>query len=294
MKKQKLIIIVGPTSSGKTSLSIAVAKRFNGEVISADSRQVYRGMDLGSGKVTVEEMDDIPHHLLDIADPKDVYTADQFRVDATGAIEDITSRGKVPVIAGGTFFYIDVLLGKISTPQVSPNEALREELEGKDTMELFKILKEKDPRRAETIDQYNKVRLIRALEIVDALGSVPKEIKETPYDTLTIGIDVPKEELHHNIHVRLLERIEQGMIEEVARLHEEGVSWERLEDLGLEYRYVAQYLQEEISKEEMLRILESEIRKFAKRQMTWLKRDKEIRWFKKGDPQILKEIQKFL
>jgi tRNA dimethylallyltransferase len=294
MKKPKIVVIVGPTASGKTSLSIEVAKRFNGEVISADSRQVYRGMDLGSGKVTAEEMGSVPHHLLDVADPREVYTADQFKKDATKAIEDIISREKLPIIAGGTFFYIDLLLGRISAPEVAPNPELRETLEKESLEKLFAQLQEKDPRRAETIDPHNKVRLVRALEIVEALGSVPEEKPEKLYDVLTIGIDIPQEELHRNIHVRIVERIQEGMIEEVERLHAEGVSWERLEDLGLEYRYIAQYLQGKISRSEMLETLESETRKFARRQMTWLKRDESIRWYKKNDSQVFIEIEKFL
>jgi len=294
MKKPKIVIVVGPTASGKTSLSIALAKRFDGEVISADSRQIYQGLDLGSGKVTEEEMAGIPHHLLDVADPKEIYTAHNFKEDGEKALEDILSRGKLPVIAGGTFFYIDMLLGRIQSPEVPPNPELRAELEKKDEKELFKELLEKDPRRAGDIDRHNKVRLVRALEIVDALGHVPHEVSHEEYDILTIGIDIDKETLHKNIHIRLLERIDKGMIEEVERLHSEDVSWERLEVLGLEYRYIAQYLQKKISREEMLETLESEIRKFAKRQMTWLKRDKNILWYKTNDEKIFEEVERFL
>jgi len=291
---KKVIVIVGPTASGKTSLSIEIAKRFNGEVISADSRQVYKGLDIGSGKVTPEEMDGVPHHLLDVVDPSSVYTAEDFKHDATTAITDITKRGNLPVIAGGTFFYIDILLGRISTPQVPPNPELREVLEEKSTEELFSMLAEKDPRRAGEIDRDNKVRLVRALEIIDVLGVVPEEKKENLYDVRTIGIDISKEELHQNIHTRLFERMEDGMIEEVRNLHAGGVTYKRLESLGLEYRYIAQYLQRKLSKEEMLEMLETEIRRFAKRQMTWLKRDTSIKWYKKDDESIFVEVEKFL
>lgn len=294
-EKPRVLVIVGPTASGKTSLSIKIAKKFNGEVISADSRQVYRGLDIGSGKVTEEEMEGVPHHLLNVADPKDVYTASDFVRDGRKAITDILERGKLPIVVGGTFFYVDALLGRISTPEVPPNEKLRAKLEDKSAEELFETLQKADPRRAESIDKKNKRRLIRALEIVDALGVVPLIEPEEIYHSLIIGIDIPKEELHKNIHTRLIERIGQGMIEEVEQLHESGVSWERLESLGLEYRHIAQFLQGKYSKEEMLEALESEIRKFAKRQMTWLKRGQSVHWFSKDNTkEIFTTIKKFL
>lgn len=294
-EKPKIIVIVGQTASGKTSLSITLAKAFNGEIISADSRQVYRGLDIGSGKVTEEEMGGIPHHLLDVADPNDVYTVADYVRDARTAIADIQSRGKTPIIVGGTFFYVDALLGRISTPEVPPNPALRTELEQIETKELFRRLESSDPRRASDIDRHNRVRLIRALEIVDAIGAVPEIQQEELYDTLTIGIDIEKKQLHKNIHDRLLTRMELGMVSEVEGLRESGVSWERFDSLGLEYRYIADFLQEKISKEEMLTQLETEIRHFAKRQMTWLRRDKTIRWHTKDDiNEIQQEITAFL
>ena len=293
--KPKVIVIVGPTASGKTSLSIEIAKKFNGEIISADARQVYKGLDIGSGKVTKEEMDGVPHHLLDIADPKDVYTAADFKRDGTKAIEDIVSREKLPVIAGGTFFYIDTLLGRVSLPDVPPNPELREKLEAMPTEALYAALLQLDSRRAETIDQHNKVRLVRALEIVEALGAVPEAPAEESYNVLTLGIDIPKETLHGNIHKRLLARIDMGMIEEVEQLHVQGLSWERLHALGLEYRYIAEFLQGVLTKEEMLEKLETEIRHFAKRQMTWLRQDKTIHWFHPEETdKVCEEVKKFL
>lgn len=281
--RPKVVVIVGPTASGKTSLSIQIAKEFNGEIVSADSRQVYKGLDIGSGKVTEEEMDGVPHHLLDVADPNDVYTVANYIEDGRKAIADILERGKLPIVVGGTFFYTDALLGRISTPKVPPNPALRARLEKLDTELLFKKLKDVDSRRAQTVDSQNRVRLIRALEVIDALGIVPEQTSEELYDVLTIGISVEKTILHKNIHNRLVSRLDDGMIEEVEVLQQEGLSWDRLEALGLEYRYIAQFLQEKIPKGEMFGLIESESRKFAKRQMTWLKRDKSIRWFKKDD-----------
>ena len=268
----KILTIVGPTASGKTSLSIEIAERFNGEVVSADSRQVYRGLDLGTGKVTMDEMRGIPHHLLDVADPEDVYTVADYVRDGRNAITDILSRGKLPIIVGGTFFYIDALLGRTSTPEVPPNKPLREKLEAMNTETLFALLSENDPLRAQDIDSQNKRRLVRALEVVDALGSVPKVINESLYDTLTLGITIPKETLYERIHTRILTRIDAGMIEEVASLHRTGLSYARMDDIGLEYRYIAQYLQGFLQKEEMIELLNTKSRQYAKRQMTWLKR----------------------
>lgn len=277
-KKPKVLSIVGPTSSGKTSLSIKLASAFEGEVISADSRQVYRGINLLSGKVTQEEMGDIPHHLLDIADPVTVYTADDFVRDASTAITDITERTKLPIIAGGTFFYIDALLGKQTLPRVAPNIGLRQELEQRTTEDLFAELTLSDPARASTIDSKNRRRLIRALEIIATLGTVPQPTEQSIYETFTIGIHIPAETLHKNIKQRLLERLASGMVDEAKKLILAGVSHERMEELGLECRYVSRYLRDELSYDEMVSQLETKTCQFAKRQMTWLKRDDNIHW----------------
>ncbi len=288
MSKPKVLAVVGPTASGKTSLSIKLAQTFNGEVISVDSRQVYRGLDLGSGKVTAEEMQGVPHHLLDICDPMTVYTAADFKRDATNTISEIAARGHLPIIAGGTFFYVDALLNNQSLPAVPPNEGLRKELETKTTKELFDILKHLDSNRADSIDKDNPRRLIRAIEIATALGTVPAISTSSPYQTLKLGINISKEKLHSNIHIRLLERLEAGMKEEVETLLKNGVTHERLEALGLEYRYLSRYLRGEISYDAMVDELETKIRQFAKRQLTWLKRDTSIVWV---DPQNFGDIQ---
>jgi len=280
MLKQQAIAIVGPTASGKTALSIALAKHFSGEVISADSRQVYRKMDLGTGKVTAAEMDGIAHHLIDIADPAtDIYTGADFTSDGALVLSDITTRGKLPIIAGGTFFYLELLQGKMQSAPVRPNPELRTELESKSNEELFEILAAKDPRCAEVVDRHNPRRLIRALEIIAALGAVPAIIPVEPtYQWLTLGIDVPTKILHERIYKRIIDRLDQGMIKEVQTLHASGVSWERLESFGLEYRYIARYLQNTINHDEMTTELNTKIRQFAKRQLTWLKRDPNIVW----------------
>ena len=286
--KPKILVIVGPTASGKTSLSIQLAKKFNGEIISADSRQVYQGLDLGTGKVTNEEMQGIPHHLLDVTDPQDSYTVADYVKDGRQAITDILSRNKLPIIVGGTFFYIDALLGKISAPEVLPNEALRTKLEVLTNEELFELLKQKDVKRAETIDKDNPRRLIRALEIIDAIGVVPESKSEELYDALTLGMTTTKEELQRNIHMRLVERLEKGMIEEVANLHKNGLSYELMSDRGIEYKYIVEYLQDKITKEKMCELIETKSVQYAKRQMTWLKRDADIVWV---GPSEIEEVE---
>lgn len=288
MNKPKVIAIVGPTASGKTSLSIEIAQRYGGEVISADSRQVYRGLDIGSGKVTPEEMRGIPHHLLDVVSPMTVYTAADFKRDADEVISEIIERGNVPILAGGTFFYLELLRGTMQAAPVEPNPELRAELEQLSDSELLSQLQTKDPNRAETIDGENRRRLIRSLEIIATLGSVPEIVTtESPYDWLIIGVDITKEQLHRNIHTRLHERMTAGMIDEVKNLLTNGVSHERLEQFGLEYRYISRYLRGELSEEQMMEILETKIKQFAKRQLTWLKRDQTIEWYSPDDREAI-------
>ncbi|MEX0918629.1 MAG: tRNA (adenosine(37)-N6)-dimethylallyltransferase MiaA [Candidatus Paceibacterota bacterium] len=286
-RQQKIIAIVGPTSSGKSDLAVQLAKQIGGEVISADSRQVYRGLDIGSGKVTKKEMAGIRHHLLDVARPSAVFTADDFKRQAKKAIEDISKRGKIPIIAGGTGFWFETLLATESLPPVPPDKKLRVQLAKQETMELFAELKKLDPIRAKAIDCHNRPRLIRAIEICRQLGTVPrKKTNRRQYDVLWLGLLVPKEILAQKIKDRLKRRLARGLIAEVRRLQAQGVSWRRLYDLGLEYRYVSLHLRGQLSKEKMTVTLEQAIIKYAKRQMTWFKREKQINWlnqFKQAD-----------
>lgn len=299
MQKPKLIVLLGPTSSGKTALSIDLAKKFNGEIISADSRQVYRGMNLGTGKVTKKEMAGVPHHLLDVADPKKQFSTALYGTLAEKAISDIFSRGKIPIICGGTGFYIDTLVNGIVLPEVSPNPALRKKLENKSATELVRILKKLDPKRAKSIEQTNPVRLIRAIEIATKLGHVPGIVKkEVPYGELKIGLDMPDDVLKQRINQRLKDRIAAGMLREAKNLHTKGLSWKRMENLGLEYRAMAKLLTKKISKEEFQTQLEFDIWHYAKRQRVWFKRDENITWFnpliKKNLKSIDMLIKKFL
>jgi len=281
VKSMPIIAIVGPTASGKTSLAVSIARVLKGEIISADSRQVYRGMDIGTGKVTKREMRGIPHYLLDVANPKRIFTVAGYIPRAERAVRDIWKRGKTPIICGGTGFYIDALLRGESIPDVPPNLKLRKQLKGKPARELYLMLKKLDPRRAKTIDAKNPVRLIRAIEIAQVLGKVPKQTSHPLTNRiLWIGIARKPDELKQFILKRLHARIKIGMLKEMKRLHEEGVSWKRMEAMGLEYRFSSRYLTGKITKQEFVGQLSHAIEQFAKRQMTWFKRNREIHWVK--------------
>ena len=295
-QKDKIIVVLGPTASGKSDLAVKLAKQFNGEIISADSRQVYKGLDIGSGKITKKEMRGIPHYLLDIASPKNRFTVAQYQKLAKKAIKKIIAKGKIPVICGGTAFYIYSLIYDWQLPEVPPQKKLRQKLDKKSVQELFEQLKKLNPQRARNIDKDNKRRLVRALEIILTTGKSviilrQTQDKKSPYGFLKIGIKKPKKELQKLIKIRLEKRLKprtrinsvrgkQGMIEEVKNLHGQGLSWKRLDELGLEYRYISYYLRGLISKEKMIEILNQKIWQFSKRQMTWFKKDKDIKWIK--------------
>lgn len=278
----RILVIVGPTASGKSALGIKLAKILDAEIISADSRQVYKGLDIGTGKVTKREMQKIPHHLLDVASARRTFTASDFTKLARKAHRDILQKNKMSIVVGGTGFYIDAFLGRVSLAEVPPNKALRKKLSNLTAWELYAILKEKDPVRAETIDKNNPVRLIRAIEIADA-PPAKKPLKSELVAATWIGINPQRESLRAKIHARLFARMRQGMLAEAKRLHAEGLSYKRMEDLGLEYRYLALHLQGKLSKEQMLEELEAKIWQYAKRQMTYWRRNKEIRWFSNPD-----------
>ncbi len=271
LAKPKVLVIIGPTASGKSDLAIRLAKKYNGEIISADSRQVYKGMDIGSGKVTKREQRMVRHHLLDIASPKRMYTVAHFKRDAARAIRDIVKRGKLPIICGGSGFWIEALLSSAQFPNVAPNKLLRKKLSKLSAAKLFSMLEKKDPERAANIDTHNPVRLIRALEIIDATNKPvqKRRLSESPYDAEIILLNPNQKVLYARIEKRLTTRFKQGMIAEVQRLRKSRVSDRRLIELGLEYRYITLYLQGKLTRKEMEAKLLSEIKKYAKRQMTW-------------------------
>jgi len=295
-KPPKILVIIGPTATGKSELAVKLAKKYNGEVISADSRQVYKGLDIGTGKITKKEMRGIRHHMLDIVSPKKVFNVADWKKETEKIISDIVLQGKLPVICGGTGFYIQSIVDGLVLPEVPPNKILRKKLERKGSRELLNILKRLDKRRVQNIDQKNPVRLIRAIEIARKLGAVPEiNRNQNKYKILQIGLTLPSEKLRERISTRLFARIREGMIGEAKRLKRKGLSWKRMRELGLEYRYLAGYLQKKISKKELLDKIENGNFDYSKRQMTWFKRDKKIKWFNPNKfKQINSEIRNFL
>lgn len=297
MKKErlKIIVILGQTATGKSGVAVKIAKKFNGEIISADSRQVYKGLDIGSGKITKKEMKGAQHHLLDVANPKRKFSVAQYKKLTDKKIIEIYKKEKIPIMVGGTGFYIQAIVDNLILPEVKPNYALRKNLEKKSAKELFVMLKKLDKDRAREIEKDNPHRLIRAIEIARELGKVPKLKTDPKYDALQIGLKLSDKKLCSKIHKRLMTRIHKGMIAEVRCLHSQGLSWKRMEALGLEYRYLALYLQRKISKQEMLSKIETESWRFAKQQTRWFKRDKRIKWFNPSEiRKIEKEVKKFL
>lgn len=272
-------MVVGPTASGKSDWAVKLARRFNGEIISADSRQVYQGMDIGTGKITKKEMGGIPHYLLNVASPQSTFTVSRYKKLAGQAIKKIGQKGKLPIMVGGTGFYIQSIVDNVVLPAVPPNDNLRKKLEKKSPAELFKILKKYDRQRAKTIDAKNPRRLVRAIEIAASLGQVPPFNKsDSPYEFFQLGIKVDLKKLGSRIEKRLVKRIKLGMIAEVKKLRQSGLSWAKLDSFGLEYRYLARYLQGQLSKPEMIQQLTTAIIQYAKRQMIWFKKDKRIVW----------------
>lgn len=277
MRKNKLIVVCGPTATGKTKKGIELGKERNGEVVSADSRQVYEYLDIGTAKVTLEEKKGIPHHMIDIVEPKERYTVAQYKKDAKQMIHDIYKRNKTPILVGGTGMYIDAVVYDQNFPEVPPNHELREKLKHFSLEKLQETLKELDQDRYETIDENNPVRLIRAIEIAEAIGKVPKNYSShSPYILEIHYMDLPDGELKANIHERNTTRVNNGLIEEVKNLHDtHRVSWARLYELGLEYRYVSQYIQGEIETiKELVEILDTKIWQLVTHQRTWFRKYK--------------------
>lgn len=279
--KPKILVVLGPTASGKSNLAVSLARKFQGEVISADSRQVYKGLDIGTGKITMREMRGIPHHLLDVASPKNAFTAVRFQRLGNRALKDILLRGKLPVVCGGTGFYIDSLIYDYKLPEVKADPALRKRLEKETSEQLFQLLKKRDPKRASVIDRFNKRRLVRALEIVMLTGQpVPARASDSKYDVLKIGMEVSDEDLRKKIRRRFVGWLKKGLIQEIKKLKESRISKKRLKEIGMEYPIVNMFIEGKMSKEEMLEKSVTDIWRYSRRQMTWFKRDKNIHWIK--------------
>ena len=301
MKNQlpKILVILGSTAIGKSDVAVELALKLNGEIISADSRQVYKGLDIGTGKITASEMKGVPHHCLDIADPHDRFTAMDWKAAAEVAIDDILKRGKLPIVCGGTGFYITTLVDNLGFPEVEADTGEQKALEEKPVEELFEMLKKLDPQRALTIDLKNKRRLSRSIIIAKKLGSVPPVTKplEPKYDAVMVGLTMSNTQLKNRIFDRLVKRLQNGMVDEARKLvapAPEGLAlpYERLDELGLEYRYLALYLQNKFTMEHLIDELSTKIWQYAKRQITWFKKDKRIVWLEQ--PVKLDEIVKLV
>lgn len=271
--KMRITCVAGPTASGKSGLAVRLAKEEDGEVISVDSRQVYKTLDIGTEKIRPEEMDGVPHHLIDIRDPETPYSAGEFLADATRLIEDITNRGKLPILAGGTHFYFDSLLYGLP-PETPPDPELRDKLETLANEELYALVTEKDAHRAERLDPENRRRLIRALEVIEKHGHVPERHPEPLYNVEWHILNPDREELADRIEVRLRDAMKRGLVEEVRRTRLR-VGDERLNELGLEYKVVGEYLRGERGEDGLVDSLVMKLKHYARRQRAWLRKIEE-------------------
>lgn len=277
-----LLVILGPTASGKTHLAVQAARQLNGEIISADSRQVYRGLDIGSGK-DLDEYGTIPYHLIDVVDPGYEFSLFDFVHAFSQAFSEIQERNFLPILSGGTGLYLDAVLRGYELMSVSENQTLRQELEPLADEVLRERLQELRPQQHNSSDLNDRARLIRAIEIAEGERQADARPLTLPQLVpLVFGLKWPRELLRQRITKRLRERLDHGLLEEVAKLHAEGVSWQTLDYYGLEYRFVAQHLQGQLNRNDLFQKLNSAIHQFAKRQETWFRRMERqgvaIRW----------------
>jgi tRNA dimethylallyltransferase len=296
----KLIVILGPTASGKTELALRLAKEFNGEIVSADSRQIYREMDIGTAKLPrtksekrkaknnnkkfktlyYGEVEGIPHYLIDIVDPDKTLTVAQYKKIAIRCIKDIQKRDKTPFLVGGTGLYIQAVVDNLKIPEVPPNKALRAKLEKKSLQELLNVLKSLDPEALETVEKKNKRRIIRAIEVNLAGIKFSQKTKGKPlFDVLQIGISLEKEKLYKKIDQRVDQMIEQGLPHEVENLAEK-YSWDLPSMSGIGYQEFKDYFKGKITLDKVIQQIKTHTHQYARRQMSWFKRDKRIHWIK--------------
>ena len=279
--EKPIIVITGPTASGKTALSLEIAGKYNGEIICADSMTVYRGMDIGTDKPTPENLKDIPHHLLDIVNPDEEFNVAIFVGVVRKLVDDIQARGKVPFLVGGSLMYIDAFIYDYDMPEVAPNLELREELEKQDNEELFARLCELDPDCEWTVDRHNKRRIIRAIEICMTTGkslAEQKSKKSLPENVLYLAVDKDREELYAQIDKRVDVMFKQGFVEEVRSLREKYDHNTAMQAAG--YKQIMQYLDEKIDLGAAIAKTKQVHRNFAKRQLTWLRRNEDVKWVK--------------
>lgn len=289
----KLLVIVGPTASGKSDFSVALAHKFGGEIVSADSRQIYKKMDIGTAKVpgqwqmhpeSKEKVclyQGIPHYLIDLVDPGQEFTLAQFQKMAMERIGEISSRRHLPMLVGGTGLYIHAVIDNLIIPAVPPNKKLRQSLESKTNQQLVAWLTKLDPLTARTVDPNNKRRLIRALEVCIWTGrpfSEQQKKGEPLFDVLQIGIEVSREELHQRIAYRADKMIDAGLLNEVRALVKQRYGWQLPSMSGTGYRQFADYFKGKMSLEKTIELLKRDTRRYARRQMTWFRRDERIKW----------------
>lgn len=288
-KLSPLVIIAGPTATGKTAASVELAKRLQGSVISADSMQVYRGMDIGSAKVTKEEMEGIPHYLIDVADPKDPWNVVRFQQEAVAAIRNIRRNGRLPFLVGGTGFYIQALIYGIDFTRMDSDPdcqaAMEEEARAQGSEGLYRRLQEADPEAAEAIHPNNIKRIIRALEFSQKSGgqkisehNEKERQKEPVYDAAFFVFTMDREKLYRRIDARVDLMMERGLVQEVALLREKGLTKDDVSMQGIGYRQILRALDGEYSMEEAVRLIKRDSRHFAKRQLTWFRRERGVTW----------------
>ncbi|MCI9486325.1 MAG: tRNA (adenosine(37)-N6)-dimethylallyltransferase MiaA [Lachnospiraceae bacterium] len=305
--KKPLLILTGPTAVGKTSLSVKAAKRFHGEIISADSMQVYRGMDIGSAKVTREEMDGVPHHLIDVLDPREAFHVVRFKGMAQAAMNGIHERGHLPILTGGTGFYIQALLYDIDFTENDADPSYRERLESlareRGASYLHGLLRERDQKAAAEIHENNVKRVIRALEFYEKTGKPISEHnqtereKESPYRFAYMILNRDRAELYRRIDLRVDAMLENGLLDEVKRLKAMGLTKDMVSMQGLGYKELLSYLDGEMDYDEAVRILKRDTRHFAKRQLTWFKRERQTDWLSldgKTEEDALTELEAIL
>lgn len=293
----KVIVICGPTASGKTALSIELAKRIDGEIISCDSMQIYKEMDIGTAKVTKEEMQGIKHYLVDYISPDERYSVARFKQDAKNAIKDIIAKGKTPIIVGGTGLYVDSLIYEIDYPQIELDEEYRNKMENIANEgrleELYLLAKKIDPKAIEKISPNDQKRIIRVLEIYNSTGKTKTQLEEesrkkVEYDYKVFAINWEREKLYERINKRVDIMIEQGLIDEVKQIKEKYSKFPTAMQ-GLGYKEVVDYLEGKYTKDEMIEKIKMETRRYAKRQITWFKKNKQTIWLN-GEEDIQKNI----
>ena len=291
-----LFVIVGPTAVGKTALALDLARRLSGEIVSADSRQIYRQMDIGTAKPTREEQSLVPHHLIDVVAPDEPYTLAQFQADAYAAIDGILGRGKLPLLVGGTGLYVRAVVEGLHIPRVPPNQELRAQLARQDPLALFERLRELDPGAAARMDPRNVRRTIRALEVCLTTGGRFSElgrVSPPPYRVTQIGMTMSRSELYARIDARVDCMMEQGLVAEVEALVKRGYSWSLPSMSGLGYREIGAYLRGEVLLDQAVANIKRDTRDFVRRQYAWFRlKDERIRWFEARMP--VDQVEKFV